>query len=102
MRTTLKHVEGAFKRLHRAMEWPVLVGTDVEPLPHYTKDDAGFYKANIGAAALSETGYGFNIEIIVNDGGGVTTPFTGWSTKREAFDTMAAMAAAVAMYKREN
>ena len=93
-RITYANVFGAYKRLHRAMEWP--------DMPHYSKQENGIFKANIGAVALSETGYGFNIEIIVNDGGGVHTPFMGWSTKREAFEGMASMAAAVEEYKRSH
>lgn len=87
-RITISNVEGAFKRLHRAMEWP-----DLKPYA-----DVG--KPNVGAFYLSETGYGFQIEKIHNEGGGVMTPFSGWSSKREAFETMVAMAQAVEEYKR--
>ena len=90
MRTTKTHVEGAFKRLHRAMEWPAG--------PAY-KDG----KPNIGAVYLADNGpNGFGIEIICNEGGGVFTPFSTWRTKREAFETMASMASAVEYYKREH
>ena len=90
-RVTKSNVEGAFKRLHRAMEW----ATE----PAY-KDG----KPNVGAVYLADNGaYGFAVEIIANKAGGVFTPFGyGWRTKREAFDTMAAMSAAVEEYKREH
>ena len=94
-RITLSNVHGAFKRLHAAMGWP--------DLPAYSWPELGDRpKANIGAVMLAESGYGFNIEIISNEGGGVTTPFMGWRTKREAWDAMIAMAQAVELYKRQN
>ena len=90
MRTTKTHVDGAFRRLCRALECPMG--------PAY-KDG----KPNIGAVYLADNGpYGFGVEVIANEGGGVFTPFESWRTKREAFDTMAAMASAVEYYKREH
>ena len=90
MPTTKMQIEGAFNRLHRAMEWPTgLAYKDGKP--------------NIGAVYLADSGpAGFSIEIIVNQGGGVHVPFGSWRTKREAFETMAAMAAAVEEYKRDH
>ena len=87
-RITTSNVEGAFKRLHKAMEWP--------DLPPYENG-----KPNVGAVYLYEgkNGASWNIEIIVNDGGGVQCPFTGWQTKREAFEAMCSMAQAVETYK---
>lgn len=93
-RITQSNVEGAFKRLHKAMGWP--------EGPHYTKGEDGHYHANVGAVALSQTGYGYNVEIIVNENGGVDTPFMGWQSKREAWDTMLAMAQAIELYKRQH
>ena len=91
MRTTKTQINGAFKRLHRAMEWP-----DLQPYNNIAKG------ANVGAIYLADTGLGFAIEVIVNEGGGVHAPFGSWRTKHEAFETMAAMASAVEEYKRKH
>ena len=87
MQTTKKHVEGAFKRLCRAMEWP-----------HGPAWIDG--KAQIGVAMLSEGYRSWGIQIMSNEAGGVHCPFPSWGSKREAFDTMASMATAVELYKR--
>ena len=89
MRTTKQHVEGAFKRLHKAMGWP-------EGPPW--KDG----KAQIGAVYLSEGMGSFGIHVVSNENGGVHCPFPSWNSKREAFETMASMASAVEMYKRSH
>ena len=87
-RITRKMVDGSFKRLHRAMEWP-------EMLPYVDG------KPNVGAIYLNE-GYQstFGIEQICNDGGGVHTMFPSWGSKREAAYAMSNMAMAVEEYKR--
>ena len=90
MRTTKTQVEGAFKRLARAMEWPTG--------PAYVDG-----KPNIGAVYLADNGLSnFAVEIICNEGGGVRAPFGSWHGKSNAFETMAAMASAVEQYKRES
>lgn len=91
MQITKANVAGAFKRLHKEMGWP-----DMAPV----KDG----KPNPGAISLVETGYyGWSIEQIINKNGGVKTLFgmPSWPTKRQAWETMIAMAQAIEHYKRQ-
>lgn len=89
-RITKSAVEAAFRRLHRAMNW--------SNEPPYKNG-----KPNIGAIYLADNGMScFAIEQICTEGGGVYVMFPSWQSKREAFNTMAAMAGAVEEYKREH
>lgn len=87
-RITLSNVHGAFKRLHSAMDWP--------SGPAYTNG-----KFVVGAIYLGEGFRSFSIERVVNEMGGTDWPLSQpWASKREAFNSMVAMAEAVETFKR--
>ena len=96
MQITKSNVEGAFKRLHKAMEWP-----DMPPWQHMPpwKPGSDSLKANVGAVYLAEGYRCWTIEIITTETGGTLCPFVSWQSKRQAWDTMVAMARAVEDYK---
>lgn len=56
------------------------------PKETYTKDESGKYKSNIGNYHLGFAYGGVQLQKIVNNGGGITTPlYTGYTTKKELY-----------------
>jgi hypothetical protein len=61
------------------------------PKEGYTKDASGHYTSNVGHYTISGAYGGVQLQQIVNEGGGVTTPLGGgYCTKRELADKMRA------------
>jgi len=59
------------------------------PKETYTKDESGKYKSNIGNYHLGYAYGGVQLQKIVNNGGGITTPlYTGYTTKRELYTVL--------------
>jgi hypothetical protein len=90
---TRDQVQGAFSRLRKAMGWP-----QEEP---WVKNNKGGYVANVGVVYLAEEYKSWCITKLVNDGGGEVELFPRFKSKRQATETMIAMAQAVEMYKRD-
>jgi hypothetical protein len=56
------------------------------PEEAYTKGEDGNYHANVGSYTMAAAYGGYNVEQIVNEGGGVTCPIGyGYKSKRELF-----------------
>lgn len=59
------------------------------PKETYTRDANGKFKSNIGNYHLSYAYGGVELQQIVNEGGGVSTPlYTGHTTKKELYLAM--------------
>jgi hypothetical protein len=82
MRITNKHLENAINELNKATGNPVKL---------YEKTETG-YKANIGCYHLAGAYGGYQLQQIVNNGGGVHDVFSvGYVSKRELYNLICAM-----------
>ena len=82
MRITNKHLENAINELNQ------VTGNACQA---WTKTESG-YKANIGCYHLAGAYGGYQLQQIVNNGGGVHDVFSvGYVTKRELYNLIRAM-----------
>lgn len=79
-RITIKDLRPAVERLNR------MTGNPTEP---YTRKDDGSFVCNIGNYHLSQAYGGYQVQQMLTDGGGVTTPITcGHVPARECYETL--------------
>jgi len=76
-RISVKDLEGVTARLNRI--------TDSPEAP-YTQDENGKFKANVGCYVIDGAYSGYQLQRIMNEGGGVTSITNGYLPKREVYN----------------